>query len=169
MRRILAIAALVIAAAPLTLGQTPDKPAQPAGEKVGMGAAKAEQELAQLADQYIAALKGKDASALGRLWADDLTFITPGGVVQTKAQRLADIQSGATRFDTLDSAERAFRVYGDAAVMTTLTTIKGQYGGQEASGQYRVTQVWVRRGGGWQIVAIQMTPSVAPAPAEKKP
>ena len=53
--------------------------------------------------------------------------------------------------------------------MTTLTTIKGQYGGQEASGQYRVTQVWVRRGGGWQIVAIQMTPSVTTTPAEQKP
>ncbi|MDQ3684440.1 MAG: nuclear transport factor 2 family protein, partial [Acidobacteriota bacterium] len=108
-------------------------------------------------DQYIAALKGKDAAALGRLWADDLTFITPGGAAQTKAQRLADIQSGATKFDTLDAGDRAIRVYGDAAVMTTLTTIKGQYNGQEASGQYRVTQVWVRRGGGWQIVAIQMT------------
>ena len=155
MKRIIAIAALLAAATSFAVSQTPDKQTKPAAEKAAP--AGAEQELAQLADQYLAALKSKDAAALGRIWADDLTFITPGGVVQTKAQRLADIQSGATKFDTLDSGERTFRVYGDAAVMTTLTTVKGQYAGQEASGQYRVTQVWARRGGAWQIVAIQMT------------
>ena len=155
MKRIIVIAALLAAASSFAVGQTADKQTKPTGEKAAPAAA--EQELARLADQYIAALKGKDAAALGRLWADDLTFVTPGGVVQTKAQRLADIQSGATKFDTLDAVERTFRVYGDAAVMTTLTTVKGQYGGQETSGQYRVTQVWARLGGTWQIVAIQMT------------
>jgi len=136
--------------------------AQDATQKPAGVGGNAEQEVTQLADQYTAALKGKDAAALGRLWADDLTFITPGGAVQTKAQRLADIQSGATKFETLEATDRTFRVYGDAAVMTTLTTVKGQYSGQEASGQYRVTQVYVRRGGAWQIVAIQMTRAAQP-------
>jgi ketosteroid isomerase-like protein len=140
---------------------------EPAGEKVGM-AGKAEQELTQLTDQYIAALKGKDAAALERIWADDLTFITPGGAVLTKPQRLADNQPGATRFDWHEASDRTVRVYGDTAVMTSLTTMKGQYGGQEASGQYRVTNVFAKRGGGWQIVSLQMTPIVTP-PAEKKP
>ena len=167
MKSIIAAAALLAAATFFAAGQTPDKQTKPATEKAAPAAA--EQELAQVADQYLAALKGKDAAALGRIWADDLTFITPGGAVQTKAQRLADIQSGATKFDTLDSSERTFRVYGDAAVMTTLSTIKGQYAGREASGQYRVTQVLVRRGGAWQIVAIQMTPVATTTPAEQKP
>ena len=140
---------------------------QPSGEKVGMSG-NAEQELTQLTDQYIAALKGKDAAALERIWADDLTFINPGGAVLTKAQRLADIQSGANRFDSLEVSDRTVRVYGDTAVMTSLTTMKGQYGGQDASGQYRVTNVFARRGGGWQIVSLQMTPIAMP-PAEKKP
>ena len=160
MKRLLLAAVLLTAAATFAAGQTPDKPAKPAAEKAAPAAP--EQELTQLADQYTAALKGKDAAALGRLWADDLTFITPGGAVQTKAQRLADIQSGATKFETLEATDRTFRVYGDAAVMTTLTTVKGQYSGQEASGQYRVTQVYVRRGGAWQIVAIQMTRAAQP-------
>jgi uncharacterized protein (TIGR02246 family) len=155
MRRIIAIAALLAAASTSAAGQTPDKPTKPAAEQAA--AAGVEQEVAQLTDQYITALKGQDAAALERIWADDLTFITPSGAVQTKAQRLADIKSGATKFDTLDSNERTVRVYGDAAVMTTLSTIKAQYSGQAASGQFRVTQVWARRGGAWQIVAIQMT------------
>lgn len=142
MKRIIAIAVLLAAATTFAAGQTP---------------AGVEQELMRLTDQYVAALKGEDAAALERIWADDLTFINSGGVVQTKAQRLADIRSGANKFDTLDAAERTLRVYGDAAVMTSLSTIKGQYGGQEVSGRFRVTQVWARRGGAWQIVAIQMT------------
>jgi ketosteroid isomerase-like protein len=172
MRRFLITAALCLCAAPAAAQQpiptqtpaptpapttTPARPPmqQPAAEKVAV--AGAEQEVTRLSDQYIAALKGKDAAALERIWADDLTFVNSGGAVQTKAQRLADIKSGANQFDTLDAAERTVRVYGDTAVMTTLSTIKGRYGGQEVSGQFRVTQVLVRRGGAWQIVAIQMT------------
>ena len=151
MKRIIATAALLAAATSFAAAQTPDKPAQPAAP------AGAEQELTQLSDQYIAALKGGDAAALERIWADDLTFVNAGGAVQTKAQRLADIKSGANKFDSLDAAERTWRVYGDAAVMTSLSTIKGQYGGQAVNGQFRVTQVFARRGGVWQIVAIHMT------------
>jgi ketosteroid isomerase-like protein len=54
-------------------------------------------------------------------------------------------------------------------VINGLTTVKGQYSGQEASGQYRVTQMLVRRDGRWQIVALQMTPIATTTPAEKKP
>ena len=178
MRTFLIIAALCLCAAPAAAQQPAPTPAPaqpatqdatqtPAAEKVGMGG-NAEQEVTQLTDQYITALKAKDAAALERIWADDLTFVTPGGAVQTKAQRLADIQSGATRFDSLEASDRTVRVYGDVAVMTSLTTMKGQYGGQGAGGQYRVTNVFARRGGAWQIVSLQMTP-IATAPAEKKP
>jgi ketosteroid isomerase-like protein len=141
---------------------------QPSGEKVAMGG-NAEQELRQLTDQSISALKGKDTAALERIWADDLIFTNPRGAVQTKAQRLADIQSGDTRFDSLETTDLAVRVYGDTAVINGLTTVKGQYSGQEASGQYRVTQMLVRRDGRWQIVALQMTPIATTTPAEKKP
>src|SRR5215207_5976779 len=147
MKRLLPAAVLLIAAATFAAGQTPDKPTKPAAEKAAPAAA--EQELTRLSDQYVAALKGGDAAALERIWADDLTFVNSGGAVQTKAQRLADIRSGATKFDTLEPAEQTWRVYGDAAVTTTLSTIKGQYGGQEVNGRFWVTQMYVRRGGAW--------------------
>lgn len=170
MKKLFAVMLLTFVALSTSLGQTqtPEKKVekvQPTGEKVS---STPEQEVTQLTDQYIAALKGKDTAALERIWGDDLTFINPGGVVLTKAQRLADIQSGANRFDSLETSDRTVKVYGDVAVMTSLTTMKGQYGGQDASGQYRVTNVFARRGGAWQIVSLQMTPIATP-PAEKKP
>lgn len=169
MKKLFGVMLLTCAAFSISFGQTqtPEKKVEkPTGEKVST-TSNAEQEVTQLTDQYIAALKAKDTAALERIWGDDLTFINPGGVVLTKTQRLADIQSGANRFDSLEASERTVKVYGDVAVMTSLTTMKGQYGGQEASGQYRVTNVFARRGGAWQIVSLQMTPIATPA--EKKP
>ena len=66
-------------------------------------------------------------------------------------------------------AERAAKTVLRRRIMNGLTTVKGQYSGQEASGQYRVTQMLVRRDGRWQIVALQMTPITTTTPAEKKP
>ena len=48
-----------------------------------------------------------------------------------------------------------------SAVVTALADVKGQFSGAEGDGRYRVTHVWVRRGGGWKLAAIQMT-RVAP-------
>ena len=171
MKRLFGVILLTCLALSIALGQTQTlekkiEKVQPTGSKVS-STNNAEQEVTQLTDQYIAALKAKDTASLERIWGDDLTFINPGGLVLTKSQRLADIQSGANRFDSLEASDRMVRVYGDVAVMTSLTTMKGQYGGQEASGQYRVTNVFARRSGAWQIVSLQMTPIATPA--EKKP
>ena len=170
MKKLFGVMLITFVALSASLGQTQTtekkvEKVQPKAEKVSTS--NAELEVSQLADQYIAALKDKDMKALESIWGDDLTFINPGGVVLTKAQRLADIQSGANRFDSLEASDRTVRVYGDVAVMTSLTTMKGQYGGQEASGQYRVTNVFAKRAGAWQIVSLQMTPIATPA--EKKP
>src|SRR5918993_1051304 len=132
MKHNIAVAAILVALSSFAVGQTPDKQTKPASEQAAP--AGVEQELTRLSDQYVAALKGGDAAALERIWADDLTFVNSGGAVQTKAQRLADIRSGANKFDTLEPAEQTWRVYGDAAVTTTLSTIKGQYGGGGGGG-----------------------------------
>ena len=53
-------------------------------------------------------------------------------------------------------------MHGDAAVVTYVTTDKGKYKGQDISGRFRWTDVFVRRGGAWQIVAAHGTPIQTP-------
>ena len=48
-------------------------------------------------EQYRTALTKKDTAALERIWADDYTFINASGAVLTKAERLANLKSGATK------------------------------------------------------------------------
>jgi hypothetical protein len=42
-------------------------------------------------------------------------------------------------------------------VATVQVTLEAQYSGQEGSGDYRVTTVWARPKGTWQMVAVHMT------------
>ena len=128
--------------------------------RASAGAADATQAIRKLLDEYTAALLKQDYAALERIWSDDLTFVNPRGELVNKSQRLANLRSGATAFKTIDTSETSVRAYGDnaaAAVAVTRVKVDGHYSGQEGSGTYRVTTVWARPRGPWQMVAVHMT------------
>ncbi len=165
MKRKLFAAALLVAAAQFAAGQTPDKPAQTAGEKVAL--AEAEQAVSARVQEFLAALRKGDAEALTSLYADDYTITNDTGDVQTKAQRLEWVKANTARLSTLDFQNLKTQVYGDTAVVTGHATSTGD------AINSRIIQVWVKQGGTWRLVAGQTT-VIAPAqpatlPAEKKP
>ena len=149
MKLIAVMALLVIAATTLLLGQSK---AQNAGGPSG----KTEEEIQKLHNKLIQAQLNSDIAALDRLWADDHIFTNPLGVVQTKAQRLAEMKSGGRRLEAFSIADVEVRAYGDTAV-TSRATLKGQRQGQDISGQYRGIDVYVKKQGRWQVVAAQAT------------
>ena len=109
-------------------------------------------------ENYEAAFMKRDVAALEKIWADDSVFVNASGEVLTKEQNLANIKSGATELDTMIEEDgMTVRVYQNSAVATSRVTIKGQYGGQPTSGQYRSTHVWVKGSTGWQLVSNQLT------------
>jgi ketosteroid isomerase-like protein len=124
--------------------------------------AAAEQEVRQTIKKYRTALLQKDAATLEQIWADDYTFTNGAGEIHSKAERLAHLKSGATSLDSISQEEdMKVRLYGNVAVATGRITIKGQYSGKQASGQYRSINVWVKGATGWQLVANQLTPVAA--------
>jgi ketosteroid isomerase-like protein len=117
-----------------------------------------EQEVRKAIEKYRTALLQRDIPALEKMWADDYVFVNALGEVLTKAQRLANAKSGATKLDSINENENiTVRVYQNSAVATSRVTIKGKYGGHSVSGQYRSTHVWVKGPEGWQLVANQLT------------
>ena len=117
-----------------------------------------EQEVRQMIETYRTALLHRDIPALEKIWADDYIFVNASGDVLTKAQRLANVKSGATTLDSIKEEENiTVRVYQNSAVATSRVTIRGQYSGQPVSGQYRRTHVWVKGPAGWQLVSNQLT------------
>ena len=119
-----------------------------------------EQEVRQTIEKYRAALLRRDIPALEQIWADDYFFVNASGEMLTKAQRLANIKSGATTLESINEEEELkVRIHQNTAVATSRVTIKGQYSGQPTSGQYRSIHIWVRGPTGWQLVANQLTAS----------
>ncbi len=99
----------------------------------------------------------RDAEFSQRTLAEDYVAITPLGQVTTKQDTLSARKSGQLRYETIDVSDMVVRVYGDTAVVTARADVKGHQLGEDFSGPYRYTRVWVRRTGHWQAVSYQAT------------
>ena len=154
MKSLLVAALISFVALPVALSQTPSS----AETKT------AEQEVRQMIEQYRTALMKGDTAALERIWADDYTFINASGAVLTKAERLANQKSGATKLGSIETdPDMKIRVYGgDVAIAISRVTIKGQYSGKATSGQFQSSIVFAKTPTGWQLVCNQITPVTSP-------
>jgi ketosteroid isomerase-like protein len=99
----------------------------------------------------------RDADFSQRTLAEDYVAISPLGQVTTKQDTLSARKNGQLRYDTIDVSDMVVRVYGDTAVVTARADVKGHQLGEDFSGPYRYTRVWVRRTGRWQAVSYQAT------------
>jgi ketosteroid isomerase-like protein len=112
-----------------------------------------EQELTKLENGWMEAALKSDIAFLDRILADDYVETNSEGNVTTKAEALADLKSGAYVPISGVQDNVKVRVYGDAAVATGRSTVKAQYKGKDASGQFQWTDTWVKLAGRWQCVA----------------
>lgn len=99
----------------------------------------------------------RDAEFPQRSLADDYVAISPLGQVTTKQDAISARKSGQLRYETINVSDMVVRVYGDTAVVTARADVKGHQLGEDFSGPYRYTRVWVRRTGHWQAVSYQAT------------
>ena len=89
--------------------------------------------------------------------ADDIISTDPTGRVTGKEDDKKELLSGDLKFQSLEVSDLNVRIYGNTAVATGATTVKGSYKDQDISGTYRFTDTWVKRYGKWQVVASQAT------------
>jgi len=116
-----------------------------------------EQELIKLENEWGQAFYKRDIAFADRFLADDYTGTEEKGIVMTKAQELEDLKSGVHLSTSGVQDDIRVRVYGDAAVVTGRTTVKGQYQGKEFTSRYRWTHTFIRRDGQWQCVASHIS------------
>jgi ketosteroid isomerase-like protein len=98
-----------------------------------------------------------DAAALGRLWADDMTFVFSNGAEETRTQRLdglADCTPGAQR-STVKSI--AITDLGDTVVALVLSEWSSSFNGKPFATEFRATHVWTRRKSAWVLVAAHLS------------
>lgn len=99
----------------------------------------------------------RDSEFSLRTLAEDYVAITPLGQITTKQETISARRSGQLRYEAMNITDMVVRVYGDTAVVTARADVKGHQLGEDFSGPYRYTRVWVRRNGQWQTVSYQAT------------
>ena len=109
-----------------------------------------------------AAIAQRDVPALDRLTGDDCTFITPRGLLATKAELLDALARGAFTYEYRQIYDLKVRVYGETAVVTGRALYSAQRQGRDYSDAYRYTRVYVRQSGRWLAIAWQATHEDAP-------
>ncbi len=107
--------------------------------------------------QLIEAYKRDDATSLERIFAAEYVFIDEQGLFLPREHIIESFRSGDHRVFSYDISEERIHVYSGAAVMTYRYVSRESYKGQPAGGEFRVTRVFARKYGAWQIVAGQET------------
>ena len=99
-----------------------------------------------------------DTSAFEKYLASDYLGIGPDGATQNKSELLADIKSGTLKLESSNLSDMKIQVAeADMAVVVYRSDDKGTYKGKDITGQYRWLDVFVKRGGKWQIAIDQGT------------
>jgi hypothetical protein len=131
--------------------------AQPAGSAAHKSA-ESEQAVLKLENEFLAAALRSDAAAIEPMLADDFYFIAADGAVQRKADFLAPIRSGDLKILATEMRDVVVHFSsGDMVVLTYRSTDRGMFKGTEFSGDFRWTDVVVKRNGRWQFLMAQGT------------
>ncbi len=89
--------------------------------------------------------------------ADNYIAIGPLGTVVTKSDMVDVRRRSKLHYEFIDVSEMVVRIYGETAVVTAKAEVKGSDFGEDFSGPYRYTRVWVKQNGAWRAVAYQAT------------
>ncbi len=113
------------------------------------------EELVGLSHELVRAVQEHDTSRLDSLLAEE--FSLDGAAGTLSRDELLEAASGAYAIDDFAYEQIDPEVYGNTAVVLSRYRQAAKLGGRDASGQLRITDVWVRRDGRWQIVRRHAT------------
>jgi ketosteroid isomerase-like protein len=119
-------------------------------------------QIAELGRRWAKAELESDAELLDSLLDADFVCVGPLGFVLNKEQYLAGRRSGDLKHEAFEWNDVHVRAYGDTALAVGAQVQKTTFQGHDASGQFRVTQVFIRKGDGWQMVSLHLSPIAQP-------
>ena len=80
------------------------------------------------------------------------------GQLRTKADRIADIRSGASSIDSITHEEAPIvKTHGKTTLVLSRVTIVGTYSGHKVAHDFRSLHVWINEDGRWRLVFNQLT------------
>ncbi|WP_162250766.1 nuclear transport factor 2 family protein [Pelomonas sp. Root1217] len=108
-------------------------------------------------DAWDQAIVRRDRAAIEANMAEDFRQIDGRGNVETKASFVEGLVSPDLVIDPYTVEDFEIRVYGDTALLSGRTRMTGRYQGQAFKSHYRYIDIYVKRGGAWKIVSVQIS------------
>jgi ketosteroid isomerase-like protein len=115
------------------------------------------QKIIALDKQRMDAMCHKDISTLNALLADDLVYTHSSARLDTKKSLIGSMESGTTVYTAIEPSDVKAQDLGDAVVLTGAARIHVTSNGNPINFGVRFTDVYVNKGGQWQMVAWQST------------
>ena len=106
-----------------------------------------------------AAMVAADTRALADIIAEDATYVHANGLMQTRAELFSMLERGKMRYVKFELEDVRYRAYDGAVIGTGVQRIDVRSAGKDLVLRSRYTAVYVRAGGGWQLVAYESTPT----------
>jgi ketosteroid isomerase-like protein len=114
-----------------------------------------EKDVLRLEEQLTQTESRVDVDTLDRIYADDIMVTAPIGICVDKPAVMSEIRLAAEKaiIGRYDKDDLKVRAYGDTAVSSYRMTAWATVEGQEIKRALCITNVWMKRSAGWQIVA----------------
>jgi hypothetical protein len=135
--------------------QTAVSPSAGASTSVAVAMSADERAVSDAEKQRFDAQVKKDYAVLDRVLANDMVYTHSSGNTDGKQSYIQSIRDGKSKYDAIDVQEQKVRVYGNTAVINGVCAIKAINNGETINTRLRYTDVYVKNGGQWQMVAWQ--------------
>jgi ketosteroid isomerase-like protein len=119
-------------------------------------------ELKQVTETMLEAERKGDVATMERIMTDDFVAVGPRGFVLDKSAYLQGHKTHELQYQDMTQDELIEHTYGDAAIVTKKQNNKATFQGHDASGEFRVTQFFVKQGGDWRLASTHLSPIMGP-------
>jgi ketosteroid isomerase-like protein len=127
--------------------------ALPAGAALVRNAASDEKEIRAVEAALCRAFESGDDATLRKHMDATFTQTSSRGEVTDFGQNVAEVARREPRYEAFRNHDQKVRLYGDAAIILGITTVKGTADGKPFEGDFQYTDTWIRRDGHWKIAA----------------
>jgi ketosteroid isomerase-like protein len=112
-----------------------------------------EREIRRVETELCKAFEDGDAPTLRKDLDPTFTLTNSRGEVSDFAQNLDEVSKREPRYEAFLNHDQNVRLYGDAAIVTGITTVKGHSKGEPFAADFQFTDTYVRRKGHWLLAA----------------
>ena len=107
----------------------------------------------QLEMKWTESYKQRSIDILSALLADDFVITIEDGSVYSKAGYITHSADPATHVQVAELSDLKVRIHGTTAIVTGAYHEKGESNGKPYEYHDRLTDVWMKTGGSWHVVA----------------